>query len=285
MSNNTITLRSVYKVKTVRFQPGKQANGQNYPFVKPVQQDASGESIMLMSDAERNSPESAYFIPEDMEIVVTEGTVFDLDNPLDKNKWESIKDSELIVPMRGARDKNGDLIIDGNKRRYGLAEFYVDIPGEESQQSISKKKLIHTAQQYIFDDSDEGRITKCKLLGKIMRNAPSSDVTDYLLQKSEKNPSQVIEIYTSPDSAVRILIIDAKDRGIIRKNGGLFMYAENSLGQTDDSILAFLKTPANIRLLEAIRNETYPEMVRAIDTIVKDTETDKEKPKVKKDKE
>lgn len=189
--------------------------------------------------------------------------------------------------MRGARDKQGNLIIDGDKRRYGLAEFYVDIPGEESQQTISKKKLIHTAQQYIFDDSEEGRVTKCKLMGKIMRNAPPSDVTDFLLLRAEKEPQRIIEIYTSPDSAMRILIIDAQDRNVIRKEGGLFMYAENSLGQTPDSILAFLKTPANIRLLEAIRNETYPDMVRAIDSLgeTPDPKDETKTTKGKKDKE
>ena len=37
---------------------------------------------MILTDAERNSPESAYFIPEDLDIVITEGTTFNLDNPL-----------------------------------------------------------------------------------------------------------------------------------------------------------------------------------------------------------
>lgn len=41
---------------------------------------------MVLSEAEKNNPESAYFIPEDMDIVVTEGTTFDLSDPLQYNK-------------------------------------------------------------------------------------------------------------------------------------------------------------------------------------------------------
>lgn len=83
---NIITLRTIYKIKEYHFQPMKQANGSNYPFVKPVRYDAFGNTEMILTDAERNSPESAYFIPEDLDIVITEGTTFNLDNPLDKNK-------------------------------------------------------------------------------------------------------------------------------------------------------------------------------------------------------
>ena len=110
-----ITLRSPYKVKEYHFQPLKGKNGMNLPFVKKVRYDHNGNSEMILSEAERNDPNSAYFIPEDMDIVVTEGTTFDLDNPYEANLWNAIKDSELIAPTRDSRDANGDLIIDVSK--------------------------------------------------------------------------------------------------------------------------------------------------------------------------
>lgn len=140
-----ITLRSPYKVKEYHFQPLKGKNGMNLPFVKKVRYDHNGNSEMILSEAERNDPKSEYFIPEDMDIVVTEGTEFDLDNPYEANLWEAIKDSELIAPTRDAKDSNGDLIIDGNKYRYGRAELYVDIPGEQSERSVAKRMLITKA--------------------------------------------------------------------------------------------------------------------------------------------
>ncbi len=260
MENKVITLRNVYgKMKEVHIQPCRQQNGARFPWVKPVRYDSMGNSELIMSDEERNSEESRYFLAEDEDIVIIDGTTFNLNDPLQYNKWMAIRDSDIIVPTRDTRDKNGDLCIDGNKKRYGLAEFYVDIPGEDSEKSVSKKKKITKAYTYIGQDSVNGRLTKCKLLGKYMENAPESDVEDYLYQVAEKNPDQVLELYQSSDMKLKLLIIDAKAKGIIIKKDGMFNYADNILGATDDAMILFLKMPSNDRIRKMIANETYPE--------------------------
>lgn len=260
MENKVITLRSAYKVKEYHFQPCKMANGMNYPFVKPVTYDINGNPQLLLSEAEKNNPESQYFIPEDMDIVVTDGTTFNLSDPLQKNKWLAIKDSSLIVPARDARDENGNLRIDGDRYRYGMAELWVDIPGEESERSVNKRKLIIRAQTFIMEDSFDGRLTKCKLLGRNLRNAPSSDVEEFLYNKAGENPQRIIELYTSADVALQLLLIDAREKGTIKKVNGMWMYGEDTiLGATDESIMLWFKIPENKSVLELIRNETYPE--------------------------
>ena len=266
MENKVITLRSVYgKMKEYHFQPGKQKNGMPFPFVKRVRVSADGTTEMIMSDAEMNNPDSQYYIPEDMDIVVTDGTTFDLSNPLEYNKWKSIENSELIAPMRGARDENGELVIDGDKRRYGMAELYVDVPGQESERAVTKRKLITKASTYIEQDSVEGRLTKVKLLGKAMRHAPSSDIENYLYERAEKNPQEVIELYTSQDIALKLLLIEAKEKNVIRKRNGVFMYGDMALGATDESILLYLKMPSNLKILQGIKNETFPNFVKQIE--------------------
>lgn len=263
LENKVITIRSAYgKLKEYHFQPCKQRNGLNQPFVRKVRYNADGSSEMILSEADMRDPESAYFIPEDMDIVVTDGTTFDLSDPLQRNKWLAIKDSDLIVPTRDTKDEHGNLIIDGDKRRYGLAELWVDVPGEQSEKSVNRKKLITKAWTYIENDSVSGRLTKCKLLGRVMRNAPDSDVMDYLYQKAEKSPATVIELYTSSDMALKLLIIDAKDRNKIIKKNGMFMYGDNILGATDDAVIQFCKTPANKKVLDMLKAEVYPEYVR-----------------------
>jgi hypothetical protein len=261
MDNKIIVLRSVYgKVKECHLQPCKQANGTNFPFVKPVRYDSNGNMEMIMSDKERASKESQYFIPEDEMITITDGTTFDLSNPREENRWLAIKDSFLIAPSRDARDGKGISLIDGDKTRYGLAEFYIDIPGEESAKSVSKKKLITKAWQYIEEDSADGRLTKCKLLGRNLRNAPSSDVEEFLYNKAGENPQRIIELYTSADVALQLLLIDAREKGTIKKVNGMWMYGEDTvLGATDESIMLWFKIPENKSVLELIRNETYPE--------------------------
>lgn len=92
-----------------------------------------------------------------------------------------------------------------------------------------------------------------------MENAPDSDVEDYLYQRAEKNPDEIIEIYTSGDMALKLLLIDAKERGIIIKKDGMFNYADNLLGATDEAVILFFKIPTNKRILDQIKIETYPE--------------------------
>lgn len=276
MENKVITLRSVFgKMKEYHFQPGKQPNGARFDWVKPVRYDSMGNAELIMTEAERNNPDSQYYLAEDEDIVVTDGTTFDLNDPLQYNKWMSIKDSDLIVPTRDARDKNGNLYIDGDKMRYGIAELYVDIPGEESERSVSKKQKITKAWTFIGQDTKNGRLTKCKLLGKYMENAPDSDVEDYLYQVAEKNPDMVLELYTSGDIALKLLLIDAKKNGVILKKDGMYNYADNILGATDDAVLLFFKTPSNKRVLDQIKIETYPEYasVSAIEEKIETVET------------
>lgn len=260
MENVVITLRSVYgKVKEYHLQPCKAKNGTRLPWVKPVRYDSFGNPEMILSQEELSDPERDYFIPEDQDIVVTDGTTFDLRDPMQYNLWRSIRDSDLIVPTRDAKDENGNLYIDGNRKRYGIAELYVDIPGEESEKSVSKKKKITTAWTYIGQDSKNGRLTKCKLLGKRMENSPDSDVEDFLYQRAERNPEEIIELYTSGDMSLRLLLIDAKSKAIIVKQNGVYKYAETILGSTNDAVITFFKMPANKRILDQIKYETYPE--------------------------
>ena len=277
MENKVIVLRSAYKVKEYHFQPCKMVNGMNHPFVKPVTYDYNGNATMILSEADRANPESQYFLPEDADIVVTDGTTFDLSDPLQRNKWLAIKDSSLIVPSRDARDENGNPLIDGDRTRYGIAEIWVDIPGEESEKSVSKKKLINRAWTHIENDSADGRLTKCKLLGRNMRNAPSSDVEDYLYQKAESNPQQIIDLYTSGDVALQLLLIDAKERNVIYKKNGFYVYGESGLGATDDSVLIWFKMPENKAVLDMIKRDTYPEFLKKVDNIVDEPKNSKKK--------
>lgn len=259
MENKIITLRTPFKVKEYHLMPTKQPNGLNWPWVKPVRVGNDGESYMDLSEAERADPNHVYFIPEDMDITVTEGTTFDLSDPLQYNKWMAIKDHDIIAPMRDARDAEGNLLIDGNKKRYGIAELYVDVAGEESERSVNRRKLIHTAEEYVLNDSMNGILTKCRLLGRNMANAPFTDAQDYLLQLADKSPKRVIDLYTGQDTGLQLLILEAKEKGILKKTNGWFMYGDTNMGANEEAVLVFLKTPLNKAILDALKAHVYPE--------------------------
>ena len=130
---------------------------------------------------------------------------------------------------------------------------------------MKRKQLIAKAYIYIENDSVDGRLTKCKLLGKNLRNAPASDVQAYLYDEADKNPLKVIDLYTNGDTALKLLIIDAKERNIIRKKDGLYVYGESVLGATDDALMMYLKTATNKKILDLIKREVYPEFARQVE--------------------
>ena len=180
----------------------------------------------------------------------------------------------MIVPSRNFRNKDGDNAIDGGKLRYGIAELWVDVPGEASERSVNRKMKITKAWSFIEKDSVNGRLTKCKLLGKLMYNAPDSDVAEYLYERAEKNPDEVIELYTSSDMGLKLLLIDAKEKGIIIKKDGMYVYADTILGATDDAVMIMFKNPSFIKILDQIKYETYPEYapVKKIEEVLSEPE-------------
>lgn len=217
-----ITLKNVFgREKKYYLQPMKQKNGTNLPFVKKVRYNVDGESEMVLGPDELNDPNREYFIPEDELIEVYGGRQFDLDDPYEANLWKCIEKNPLIAAERTARDKNGNYLIDGTTERYGRADFYVEKEGQISQQRVSRIQQVTKAYVFIENDSPKGRITKCKLLGKNMQNAPDTDVQDYLYNRAEKNPQEIIDLYTGSDQAMKLMIIDAKDKNVITNQSGI----------------------------------------------------------------
>ena len=263
---NVIVLRSVYGKVGMKYliNPVKDPITHQFPdCVRRVNKDGD----MILSDADKNS--GKIFIPENETITVQDGTTFDLSNEIQKARWEAIKNCKLIAPSRTATDANGDSLIDGKqdkyttKPRYGIAELYVDIPGVETAKRVSKKKLVHKALEFIFNDPQgvEGLLTKAKILGRRMYNAPAADVEDYLTSIAEKDPNRIIDLYTGSDTNLRILLVDAREHKIIYVKDKLYMYADNIvLGATDDAVITWMKDPKHKKLLDLITKDTYPDM-------------------------
>ena len=264
--NNIIILRSTRGKVGQKYyiQPCKDPKTGRLPdCVKKV----NSQGDMILTDAERNS--GKYYVKETDVFTIQDGTTFNLDDDIEKAQWESIKNCPLIAPDRYAKDSNGNLLIDGTvgwnnpKPRYGIAELYIERPGYEAAQKVSRKKLIHNAASYIINDprGAEGRVLIAKLLGKHMSNIPDADVTDYLLTISEKDPNKIIGLYTGSDTTLRLLFIEAKDKRVIYLKNKLYLYADNIvLGATDDAVITWMKDPKHSKVLELIKKDTYPDL-------------------------
>lgn len=258
--DNIIILRSVFGKVGMKYfmNPCRDPKTGRYPdHVKPV--NANGD--IILTEAERNS--GNVYIPENKVYIIEDGKTFNLNDPYEAAEWYAIQHCPMIAMSRDQRDKRGNLIIDGDSRRYGSAELYVERPGYETHKKVSRKKLIFDAQNLIFNDKQgkEGHIKMARLLGKNMKNAPSADIEDFLLKMAEKEPQVVIDLYTGDDAVYRLLFLDASDKHIIYTKNKFYMYGEQGivLGATDDAAITWMKNPANKRIVDMIKRETYPE--------------------------
>ena len=148
---------------------------------------------MILTETEKlkEENEEIYWIPENTYFRITHGTTFDLTDVKQRCEWEAIKNCPLIAKDRKQRDANGVPIIDGttfkgdpkdfkitNGGRSGIAELYVDHPGMLTQQSVSRKQLVHQACSFIYEDKHglQGHLNMARLLGRDMTNQPAADV-------------------------------------------------------------------------------------------------------------
>lgn len=273
IKKNVIVLKSVYgKVGQVCYiQPTRDRNGRLPASVRRV--DSKGDMILTEADKKISMD---CLIPENRVFEIDPSdpakSTFDLNDPVKAAEWEAIKGCFLIAPSRDAKDDNGNYLIhgtpDSNRKepRYGLAELYIEIPGKESARSVDKKKMIHKAQSLILEDQRgyDGQLLIARVLGRNMSNMPAADVELYLLSFAEKNPEKIIELYTGGDLQLKLLLITAKEKGIIVKNHGLYEFGEDDntvpLGYTDNNIIDWMKQPKNQATMELIRRATYPEV-------------------------
>jgi hypothetical protein len=202
---------------------------------------------------------------------ITDGKSFNLDDIYQAAEWEAIKNCDLIAVDRYAKNDKGDYLIDGTvdkhstRPRYGAAELYVDRPGLDASRRVTRKKLIHQAINFILDDERgyDGRLLVARVLGRNMRNQPNADVEDYLISIAEKTPEKIINCYTGGDMQFRMLFIEAREHGVIRKKQGLYVFGDDGkciLGATDDAAIEWMQSPKNSKVMAMIRKDTYPEM-------------------------
>ena len=268
-TENIIIIRSVFgKVGNKYYiQPCKDPKTGRYPdCVRRV--DSNGD--MILSDKDRNG--SAPLIPEDRVFIIEDGTMFNLGDEYSKSEWKAIEHCKLIAKSRDEKNKNGVNIIDGedsskmktyksvSNARYGVAELYIERPGEDTRKRVSKKKILHDAKTFIFEDSEEGLLLKSRLLGRDMRFQPLADVQDFLLETAERNPQRIISLYTGEDMHLRILLMEALQKAVIIHRDGIYTYANNViLGASEDAVLTWMKSPSNSRILDLIRKDANPE--------------------------
>ena len=268
IKSNIVVLRSVWGKRGQKYyiQPQKNSKGQYPDCVRKVNSD--GDMILKHGD------DPDFLIPEDRIFTLQDGTTFNLDDPYQAIEWQAIENCFLIAPSRFAKDANGNYLIDGTpdvvsnsnygvKSRYGRAELYVERPGLEAEQKVTRAKLEVKAMNYIYQYGYEDWLTFAKVLGRNMENQPVPDVEYFLISVAKKTPEKIIEICSGGDLANRVLFITAKEKGVIRKKNGMYIYGEDGdliLGASEEAVIDWMRQPKNIKTLELIRKDAFPEL-------------------------
>lgn len=276
---NEIILRSVYgKVNQIYFiQPCPNPKTGKLPTcVRTV--DSNGDMLLSEEDIRQMSSGEKHFVPANYTFEIMDGTVFDLDDVVDKANWEAIEYCNWIAKDRYERDAQGNLVIDGGARRYGVADLYVERPGEITSAKVNKKQLVHRACAYIYDDSENNRIKKCKVLGRDLKNAMPADILDYLIEIAEKDPNKIIQLYEGEDWKLQLFVLDAIDNGVIRRSDGIYKYDDKMIGGSMEAVVTFLKDVRYKKLVDSMKRETYPELLPRQERIELEKELTKDIP-------
>jgi len=260
--NNEIVIRSVYgKVSQIYYiNPCPNPKTLRFPdCVKSV--NSNGDMILSQDEITDMGNGLKFFVPADHVEEVYDGKHYNLDDIVDAAHWESIKFCSWIAKDRFERAEDGTLIIDGGAKRYGVADLFVERPGEITSARVNKKQVIHRACDYIYQDSESERVKKCRVLGRDLRTAVPADILDFLLDKAEKEPKKIIELYEGDNWKLELFILDAIDKRVIKKSSeGIYTYGDKMLGAASSAVIAFLKDVRYKKIADSIRLETYPHL-------------------------
>ena len=252
-----IVLRNVYKFTRAFVNPAKDPKTGRFPdCVRYV--DSKNDIIYKEGDNENDK----VIIPENKIIELYDGKIFDLNDIHDQAEWQAVQNCPLIAISRDQKDSSGNYIIDGSGKRYGSAEFYVEIPEKAVNKRVNLSKLRVEAMTHVFGANNAKRRNIAKILGRDMKYSTDGEVTDYLLTYCEKSPETVNNVFVGGDLAVRLLLIDAKEKQVITVANGVYYYRSKNviLGANDESALLWLKNPKNANIVEFIKIDTYPDM-------------------------
>lgn len=247
-ASGKIVLRSVYKVPSIWLEPAPDPATGRFP-----------NCVVEGNLTERQRDSGEVYISINDPLEVKDGMVLDLNDPYDKARWQAIEHSPLIAKTRYYKDERGNLVIDGNAKRYGYAEIYIEVPGNESAVKITKRKKQNAAETFIFNASENDIRQISKLLGSNMRHSDIHDVQEFLLDIAKREPDAIIDAFTGEDASLKLLLIDALERKIIYKKSNLYQYGEGIvLGTSQDSAILWMKDPRNKKLLDQLRFEVNP---------------------------
>lgn len=241
-----IVLKSAYGKTEIKsfIQPTRDSSGR-YRGEEYVRQ-VDGYGNMVLSDDDKKLIGKKHFIKPSDGITIYDGFEFKLSDPIDFAKWMVYKHSPEIALSREA-------LLSSNGCR-----FFVHIPEVEAAKAVGLYEKRAEAASLVQGSSFEERLKICKLLGISAGHLQPNTLAQILYKEAENKPDRIIKVYKDPNQIVRLLLMDAKSKDIIKVADGVWSYNGIPMGMTEDQSLLFLQEAKNRAIKELLQSEVYP---------------------------
>jgi len=196
----------------------------------------------LSEDEKRNR--DYYVEPETLKLKIKDGKVFDLSKIVDRLNWEWVKYCPEIVMSYEEAQMSGIEV-----------RLYVQIQEVESQKTLSRINLKLKALNLVDADEAMNYSARTRLLGMDMRGQTSLSQKEFLMEEAERHPQKVINVYNSDTIGIRLLVLNALDKGIITYDQSIYSYNTVSLGMSEDAVVEFLTRTVNRPVRDLVQQD------------------------------
>lgn len=229
-----ITLRAVF---------GKQ---QSYCDLVPPLGLLSGKLIGVQELSPEDERKAKRAVTKHTTRRVTDGMTLNLANEVDATDWQWLKACPEIA---GSLDES---------QMSPQALFYVENMVKEVSDRVSLRKIKAEAVALVYNLSSVERKQLIRQLGQSVDDWREDDIIDFITDKAETHPQQVLDKYRNDDFKLYAFVFQLVDRGVFKRRDGIFYYGEIYIGRDETSILAWIKNPANQDIVQNLYLDVNP---------------------------
>lgn len=180
-------------------------------------------------------------------ITLEDGYIVDLNKEVDRINWEWMQHHPAVAMSYEEAQ--------ANPRAY----FYVHKQGAEAAKKNEGATKLFTAMKHIMEDTPSNWYDRAMLLGHDLSDSHPELVKEFLLDTAKENPSKVINVYEGDTLALRLMILKAKERGLIKFEDNVHLFGSTPLGVTDEHIINYLMSPKGLEIARLIDRAVNPE--------------------------
>lgn len=244
LRSKTILFRA-YRPKTaspVTLQPCEDKTGRLY-----TGQGARGYFELLTVQEKAELP---FIIDHYTKVVITDGKVLDMDNPIDEANWKWIQKHPYIA-LKKETGRNSSR----------SAVYYVEDKLAEASRRVRESEKVDKARIAVREQSTTNRVRTAMILGLVTaKNMEDEEVLDWLLEQSNFIPETVLEAvdpeFAERNSAKIFFNELLKYKVVERQTDGNYKVEGNegmAIAHTPDLVLDWMLDGANAEYVKILR--------------------------------